>query len=466
MTGCAVVVPSHAGCVTGLQTRLGGPAPRYILVMAIDADRDLGVDVLIVGGGMMGNYLARQLAEDYTICLLTDPSVRVETLEAEGYFSAGYDGNDVSRVQPARRAAGYWKLWCESNAVPHDLGDTIAVVPSDALTATTSFWTDASLSFEPLDSVPAIFEDGSIRDATAFSLANDVIVSPSDVVNTLRKGIEDRCAEGEVVKFAMANDSTVEYVEAEINDEMVPVVPRFTVLAASGGNAGLLNKLALRLRDSTRRREAVEMSKGCQAVRRRYVVCIRGDLPLLSGHFGGLVVTAHPTGDPRTNIWLVNPAIDDQSTILGQDDLRFDPPVDPAVVARTVKQMFAMSPELRGRSVRLEWAAYVRRKTEHPMMAAPDTTNVGQPAPAKIENMGLDGFMALWPSHLSYAMIVGELAAERIREALGPRGDFSAGIRVGDLPRSVADLSARWQGPELAWSDWETFAGTHDLEPR
>ena len=42
------------------------------------------------------------------------------TLESDGYLSAGYDGNDVNRIQPARRAAAWWRLWAESNGVPFD----------------------------------------------------------------------------------------------------------------------------------------------------------------------------------------------------------------------------------------------------------------------------------------------------------------------------------------------------------
>lgn len=432
--------------------------------MAIDPDGDLAVDVLIIGGGIMGHYLVRQLANEYSVCMITDPNVRVETLEAEGCFSAGYDGNDVNRVQPARRAAGYWKLWAESNGVQHDYSQAVFALSDDDVTSTTRLWGDASLLFRKLDELPPIFSGGSIADYVAFAVDNDVIVNPGDVLAKLREGLENCFIEGEVVKFGMSSDSVIEYVEVEIDAELVPVVPRYCVLAASAGNAELLNRMAVRLHDPVRRREAAELARACQAVRKRYVLCMRGEgLPLVAGRFGRFQVVAHPASGSDARIWVVNPPIDDSLTTLGPEDLRFEPPLDSSVVAGAVESLVAMSPELGRLAPSLEWGVYVRRKTEHPMMAVPDTTNVGQPAPAKIENVDLERFMALWPSHLSYSMIVGDVAAERIREALGPRGEPADTMSVDDLPRSRADLRPRWDRDDFGWTDWETFAGAHGI---
>lgn len=433
--------------------------------MALESDGDLGVDVLIIGGGLMAHYLARQLVDEYTICMVTDPEARVEALEAEGYLSAGYDGNDVSRIQPARRAAGYWKLWAESNGVDHDYTDTIWALAEDELAATTRLWSDAALAFRRADDLPPVFGAGTISDHSAWSTGNDVILSPGAMLAELRSGLGGCCLEGRVVKFRMASDDAIEYVEVDVDGDRVPITPRYTVFAAAAANAALLNKLAVRLRDTARRRDAVELSKACQAVRKRCVICIRGDeLPLVAGRFGGYYVVAHPEPGSTRRIWLVNPPIDDRSTTLGPEDLRFDPALDSAVVTAALDTLFGMSPELERLAPRLEWGAYVRRKTEHPMMATHDTSNVGQPAPAKIETMGLEAFMAVWSSHTSYAMIVGDVAAERIREALGPPGDFSGDLAVRDLPQPVVDLRARWERDDFPWADWESFVTTHNYK--
>jgi glycine/D-amino acid oxidase-like deaminating enzyme len=432
--------------------------------MAFDLDADLAVDVVIIGGGIMGHYLARQLYEDFSVCLVTDPAMPVETLEAEGYFSAGYDGNDVARIQPARRAAGYWKLWAESNGVPHDQGATVYLADADEVGMRTHLWSDASLGFQPAEEPPPIFGDGSQADAAAFVLTDDVIVDPADVLAELRRPLADRCIEGEVVRFDLAADRAIDSVAVEIDDRTVPVVPRYTVLAASGGNAELLHKLAVRFRDTSRRRQHVEAARTCQAVRKKHLVCLRGvDLPLVSGHVAGLQLTAHPLAD-GVNVWIVSPPIDDERTTLGAEDLRFDPQVDSRIVAATVARLFAASPQLVEARRRLEWAVYARRKTEHPMMAARDTSVVGQPAPAKIESLGLESFMALWPSHLSYSMVVGDVVAERIREALGRGGADEGGLSPADLAGEPPALRSRWNGGRpLNWHDFDSFATLHDL---
>ncbi len=425
---------------------------------------DLAVDVLIIGGGIQGHYLARQLADRYSVCLLTDPAARVETTEAEGYLSAGYEGNDANRIQPARRAAGYWKLWAESHELRHDEARTHYAVAPDELSTRPRLWSDASLVYREAE-LPGVFSGGSISDHVTFETSNDVLISPSVLLNELRRGIEHCCLRGSVIKISLNNDKAVDWVDVEIDGVTIPIVPRYTVLAASGGNAGLLQKVALRLRDPVRRKEGVDVAKASQAVRRRYLLCVRGaDLPLVAGHYGGYTITAH-TVDGGDVVWIVNPPIDDTLTTLGADDLRFEVNVDDKVVAGAVGALFAMSPQIEREAHHFQWHVYARRKTEHPMMAARNTAKVGQPAPAKIDNFGLEQFMALWPSHSSYAMIVGDVAAERIAESLGPKGDFGLALSPAEFAHAEPEPAiARWEAPGFGWRSWDAFRADHSID--
>ena len=52
--------------------------------MAPDFGGDLGVDVLVVGAGIQGLYIARELAETYAVCVVSDPAVATSTLESAG----------------------------------------------------------------------------------------------------------------------------------------------------------------------------------------------------------------------------------------------------------------------------------------------------------------------------------------------------------------------------------------------
>src|SRR4051812_31219996 len=144
--------------------------------MPADLDGDLSVDVLVIGAGIQGLYLASELAASYTVCVVADPAVAASTLDSSGYFSAGYEGNDANRIQPARRAAGWWRLWAETNGVPMSDEPPSYVVAADELSNRTQLWTDAMLPVSPADSVPEPFADGSLAGAAAFVAEADLVL--------------------------------------------------------------------------------------------------------------------------------------------------------------------------------------------------------------------------------------------------------------------------------------------------
>ena len=425
-------------------------------------DRDLGVDVLVIGAGIQGLYLARELSRTYSVCVVGDPSVATGTLESDGYLSAGYDGNDANRAQPARRAAAWWRLWAESNGVPFELDPAWYVIPPAELVARTRFWSDATLSVTQTDALPPSFAGGCLDSDTPFRVDTDVVINPATLLMRLRHGIEGRCLQGEVVRFGLVSDDAIDHVQVQVGEVLVPIVPRYVVLAAGVGNADLLAKLGARFADQAKRKSSKELADGCQAVRAQYELCLRGpDLPVVNGRFEELLIATHSLTGSGENVWVVTPPVDDSRTTLGPANLRFEPAVDRAVVAGLVQRLFAMAPALERQSGDLRWSVYVTRRTQHPSMAARDTSSVAQPVPAKLEKFGLEAFMAVWPSHLAYAQFVGDAVAERIADALGPSVDFSDGPQPADLAQQVAPLRARWDRDDFPWSDWSEFSKTN-----
>ncbi|MEJ5255357.1 MAG: FAD-dependent oxidoreductase [Acidimicrobiales bacterium] len=432
--------------------------------MSTGHDDDLSVDVLVLGAGIQGLYVARSLQRTYSVCVLSDPAVASETLDSVGYLSAGYEGNDAARMQPARRAAGFWRLWAESNGVPISEAPTVYAVPSAEALSRPRLWLDAMLQHTLLDRLPDPFVGGSLEGDAVYALGDDVVVNPAAVLTKLREGLEPFCIEGSILRVVLAADTAVDHVQVEIGDRVLTIAPRFVVLAAGVGNAALLSMVAKRFRDQSSRRERLETARTSQAVRRSTVICIRGEgLPLVSGWFGGLSVVAQPlaSGDVA---WLVSAPIDDHQTVLGVDDTRFELPVASSVVADTVARLVAMSPMLRRQVDELRWGAYTGRRVQHPSLAGPSTAEVATPVPAKLEAFGLEGLLALWPSHLSYSMILGDVAVERITDALGSPQQYSGGLRVEDLAAPPAPLRARWDRDDFPWCDWSTFASTHGIE--
>ena len=433
--------------------------------MAADFDGDIGVDVLVIGAGIQGLYVARSLSRRYSVCVLSDPAVESETLQSQGYISAGYDGNDANRAQPARRAAGYWRLWAESRGVAHDYSPARFVVPADEPFSRPRVWADAMLPFTQLDEMPPIFGRGSLANGVTYAIENDVVMNPASVLNKLREGLEPNCITGSVLRVGLAADAAVDHVQVEIDERMVPIVPRFVVLAAGVGNATLLSMIGKRFNDQTRRKDGQEMARTSQAIRRTPLLCIRGrELPLISGTYGGFSIVAHPLTSSDDNVWLVSPPPDDSLTTLGPDDLRFEPKVDPAVVRDTLEGLFEISPEIERLAPSLRWSCYTARRAQHPMLATTDSSRVAQPVPAKLDAFGLDGLLALWPSHLGYAMVLGDVVVERIEAELGEPGDFRESLSLSDLDVEQPQLRARWDREIFPWRDWTSFASRYEVK--
>ncbi len=428
-----------------------------------DVDGDLAVDVLVIGAGIQGLYIAREVAKTYSVCVVSDPTMASATLESDGYLSAGYDGNDVNRIQPARRAAAWWRLWAESNQVAFDPEPTWFVVSSDELSARTRLWSDAALTVTQADELPPMFADGSLADGVAFRTETDVVINPAVLLGELRRAIADRCLEGEVVRFGLFTDEAIDDVQVQVGDVLVPIVARFVVLAAGVGNADLLTKLSSRLSDQARRKSSKELVDSCQAVRIQYEICVRGDLPSLSGRFGPFTVASHAGASDGTRTWVISGPIDDAQTTVGPTNTRFEPTIDSTRVAELLTQLFAASPALEKEAGGLQWSVYASRRTQHPSLAVPDTSTVAQPVPAKLEKLELEGFLAVWPSHLAYAQFVGDSVAERIAEALGPPASYPDGLDPSDLGAAPGELVARWDRPDFAWQDWNTFRQAHGL---
>lgn len=453
-------VDGHGGTIAP-----SSPSPATNLrAMAADVDGDLGVDVLVIGAGIQGLYVARSLSRRYSVCVLSDPAVESETLQSAGYISAGYDGNDATRVQPARRAAGYWRLWAESNNVPHNHAATQFVVRPDDQFSRAALWAEAQLPFTPIGAVPPIFDGGTISDGVTFALEGDVVINPADVLNALRADLKHCFLTGSVLRFGLAADAAIDHVEVEVDERMIPIVPRYVVLAAGVGNATLLSMIGKRFNDHTRRKDGGELARASQAVQRSYMLCVRGrGLPMISGWYGGYSIVAHPLTSSDDVVWLVSPPADDATTTLGPDDLRFEPKAESAVVREILGHLFAMSPELERRAPTLRWSCYAARRAQHPMLATTDSSKVARPVPAKLDAFGLDGLLALWPSHLGYSMVLGDVVVERIEAELGGPVEHDDGLQLSDFGFEQAPVRARWDRDNFPWRDWSSFEARHDI---
>src|SRR5262249_19231339 len=159
-------------------------------------------------------------------------------------------------------------------AVPFSAQAPYYVVAPDDLGARTRLWTDAMLASTQVPDLPAAFAGGSLEGDSVFLAESDLVIDPALLLGRLRDGLEDRCLTGEILRFGLVSDDAIDHVQVQVDEQVVPIVPRFVVLAAGVGNASLLSKLGSRFGDQARRKASKELVETCQAVRSQVVVCI------------------------------------------------------------------------------------------------------------------------------------------------------------------------------------------------
>jgi glycine/D-amino acid oxidase-like deaminating enzyme len=437
---------------------------------SLDGGISLEVDVLVIGGGLAALSIARELQRTHSVCVVVEPHVVYETYESNACFGAGYGGNDLVRIQAARRAAGYWHLWAESNNVPHDFSARLHLLGPEEERVRTRLWADAGLASSPVAPrwLPPVLVAGAAVGRPLYVTENDVVMDPVRVAAELRAGLEDRLLAGTILRFGQIADAGIHYVQVELPDgRTAAITPGAVVLAADAANGTLLHKLVPTISSRARRREAVEVLRTCQAVRRRTTIVVRGDLPLLSGNFDGTDIVALPVdGDgggthgegTEPAVWIVQPPVDDTLTVVGPDDVRRPPKLDLTEAAATIDRLFELCPEVRKRARKLSWGAFVARRTQHPASAALDRSLVAEPVPAKLETFGVPGFVAAWPSHLAYNSLISDHVTERVRQSLPTGGVRPDDAALAAMPRPAPEaFLARWDRPDFVWHDWSAL---------
>ncbi len=432
-----------------------------------DTSDDCSVDVLVIGAGAQGRYVANALAPRYSVCVLADPAVGSSALDTPGLVSAGYTGNDAVRMQAARRTAGYWRHLAEVAGAPGASTPTYVAVPNVEAASATHLWDEAGLEHRR-DHLPGVFDEGRLVGAfTTFRVADDVVVDPGALVRSVTSSTVSYI-DGTVVKFGLDADSVIDHVDVDTGHGVISIAPRFVVLAAGVNNAAVLASIARRFRDQSRRRLAGQAARQSQVVVDHHVVALRSaQLPVLAGTFDDLTVVAHQVPSSPDVVWLVTgcPAL--HRVLPGDAETRFDPPVDQRHVAQIIGRLRAASTVIDAKIRDVAWSAYVARDAVHPSgVESEGGTTVGTPIPARLDSFGLESFLALWPSHLGYTMLLGDVVAERVATALG-NSTGPIDLRMVGVARTEAPAArSRWWSPTFLWHDWDTFAAIHGLPPR
>lgn len=412
--------------------------------MAAPGPSDIGVDVAILGGGLAARILAGALHPRRSVCVVDDPAFTTERSTVDGYVSAGYGASDAREAASERQGAATWRLWAARQGI-EAVGDTPwCTLPAAARPASIQRWADAGLAHEATGGgLPRPFDAGAAAGEATFRLLEDLVVRPGEVLARARRPVEHRWLDRSVVRFRTFGDGVVDAVELEdaVDRRSIAVAPRLVVLAADGGNATLLGRLAMRL--DGEQRDGVRALRDAQVAHRRTVVGVRGSLPLVSGRFGGCHVVAQPLTGSSDVAWLVRSTVESGRAVHGEEDLRFEPPLDRREAAALLARLLATAPELVDRAEELRWGAWTRRET-------------AGPAGAGVHDAGLPSLLALWCPELSASALAADAAAEWVERALGGRGARGA---EPDEPLPATGSAATeapmsWDRPDGPWRSW------------
>jgi len=327
----------------------------------------LDVDVLIIGGGIMGLWLAKELDDKgYRFALLERKELGGEqTCHSHVYIHQGYIYNEheIELAAKLKSVTERWQAWLQkrshltrSKVSYFGFRDEVEFVAKRAI------WENPllGLSFKqvPTPSWPAALAASANR-STAVRI---LVTTPERCLdgNLLMKELQSDAVRDctfridSVDQIRMDSDR-VDTVARGSGDRALRVRSSFLVFAAGAGNLPLLEKEFP---------ETVTRNEKLQQIRKAHMLVIRGakqDLPPLNGvfrSFNGLFIVSRELSDE--NVWLVSdnrgPLIETAGDWSKYDGRWWVPSV--------IAHLQELSPAVFDRANRLRWGIYEAPKAE------------------------------------------------------------------------------------------------------
>lgn len=432
---------------------------------------EASVDVLVIGGGVQGLTLLRELAgRGFAAALVTNaPLGSGQTLHSHGFLNSGYRSPDP---ELRRSLEADWLPFLRDHGVePYGADRFFAVLP---LELSEGLQPLAEASGYPIEAVaPAQLPDGFQAglpgdEDLAVVRIEEYHVPKRGLVRALGDGHADRMLLGDVsgVRFEPAADDGAVSVEAVAVDPAsaettVTLAPEVVVAATGTGThrfvEGVLDDPSFETAagsDADRLRTAIREQLDRVTYERAHMICLRGPpdvLPgvsLLLGHLGLSLVSAdvdeaHDGVDGDTRTWYVTPGGLAPEPLDDVPDGHLTDP-DPAAVARGVEGLLGAYPPLRESLDELEFGVYAGVKQ-----------NVGASRSAQFcEPLeGISNLVVALPSVIGGAWCNARTAADIVGSALEPSESepipgAGEGVRIG---RVVERTDA------FEWRSWDAF---------
>jgi glycine/D-amino acid oxidase-like deaminating enzyme len=381
--------------------------PRVVLFAG---GPEIGIDVLIVGGGVAGLFtLADLLRQRYSALLLEkDDLGGGQTCHSHLLIHGGHFYKQESLASLLKEAASEWKKWLDVlPPVERAFGPPIHGFRSlAAARSREALWKRVGLDHQELPDPPHPLSSEGVRFAWH---SNEIALRGHSLMSALKSVANDRIGRVDALEFDVSAAERVDRVGATLpGGERIVIRPGAVVFAAGSANQSLVNDV--------RRAAGRSERSDVQQVRQSHMLAIKGtrdNLPPVTGVFQlshTLFIVARKSGDDV--VWLVS---DERSTPVRQ--ARHD---DYEGMRRWSEGTFfalrELAPDLfvRPERRRLQWLGYSAPKAE-------GFTPTGKMPDAWRNERCATNVWAMWPSKLTLAPLASRAMVKDLGLVLGAR---------------------------------------------
>ncbi len=391
----------------------------------------LECDVLVVGGGVQGLWLANDLTRrGFSVTLLTDRALGFgQTLHSHLLLHRGYLYSDLELIKQIRESERMFRFFVDEHMAEPPNRVTMYVMNRAEELRRRQTWAAADLRWAPCK-LPAVFAGGEAGHATAMA-TGEMWLDGEELMAALAAPVAGRLVRAAGARFEPQSGAVV----ATSNGIELAFAADYVVLAAGAGNAALAHAA---LRGGSGRGAPVP-----QQLRRSQMMVVRNaelpDIAFVHPELSLFSVAKRWDGEV---VWLVSFGSDE--TYEG-DPAGDDPPVDRARLGAGVNALARVVPSLGSSEV--EWGWYTGLKSELRQRDRPGAL----PSGLAVETVEEGRILAVWPTKLTLA----PLAATRVAEVLQEWG--------AEPRRGQPDLG-EYERPEPGrekWLDVEWSPASH-----
>ena len=402
------------------------------------------VDVAVLGGGVMGLWLADQLRRlEYSVALFETGKLGAgQTGHSHVYIHRGHLYNDAKLLS---ELGGVWRDW-EHYLTETQRGRSVRrfdvegrFVFFEANTAQDkeNLWSGFDLEYED-ERVPA-WASG----AKKCFLTKEACLDATSLTGALMGDGEHTRKIGHLVDITIQSDRVTSVTVEADDGRQLHVKPGFLAVCSGQGNQQVIDRL--------REDSAVDVDKAFkQGVRYSYMLTVERDtLPWFAGvcpDRGGLFIVSRGSQDGV--VWLVSdsksyPGPNNESDWLGQ----------------VLPKLSSANAGLEAEKERIRWGIYEGPKAE--------ATTAGVNQGFGVESFGTTNLAFVWPSKLTLAPKVSDyLISDRIAPVMSSntrrRPPCSAQPAWRNFSRQPDIADERWTGtPRM---DWTSFKKQHTIK--